>query len=216
MTPILEDASEAGEENGKIESGGVQDVGDKKANRFAHQTLRWPATYIHTHTSRLPGRPTKLSTVNSAINIVQHRGREQRHKSDQKQGARPHIFARNLKLLTLAQARNGNVWERGESGELFCNLEIVVEQEAGVRTYPNQTVKLYYLVRQLELTNGQNAMYEHKGTKCAENSASIVRRIKHVKCAKKIQNCSRLQDPTQLLCSNDIQDPRNAGGHHCC
>jgi hypothetical protein len=51
------------------------------------------AGHIHTHTPRFPGRPTKLSTVNSAISIVQHRGREQRHKSDQKQGARPHIFA---------------------------------------------------------------------------------------------------------------------------
>ena len=51
----------------------------------------------------------------------------------------------------------------------FCNLEIAVEQEADVRTYHNQTVKLYYLVRHLELTNGKNAMYEHKGTKCAEN-----------------------------------------------
>jgi hypothetical protein len=79
------------------ESGGVEGVRDKGANHFAHQTLRWPAT--HTHTSRLPGRPTKLSTVNSAINIVQHERKGTTPQKWPKKGRAFTHFRRNSQMF---------------------------------------------------------------------------------------------------------------------
>ena len=153
------------------------------------------AGHIHKQTSRLTSWPTKLSTVNSLINIVQHESKGRTPQKWPKTGRASTHYRRNSKVLTLAEAR-----KRKLQGARWVRQVVLQSKKLRLsekQVSRKQTVKIYYLGRQLELTNGQNAMHEHKCTKSAESSASIVRRITHLKCAKKIQNYSRLQDPTQ-------------------